>query len=172
MGALAEHGGEVTRDSEVLKPAAVKYWYSILQPQHPTMGPRNARESRTLCRALDLLTEKRYGEAADLIAQRLKALERALVDGHWDRAVWCELLSPEGTTLLDRDEDRMVAAEQLLQARLRPRQAWQPHYQSNYQHKDQNGHQASDPTDGKGKGKDKGKKAKGQDGKGKNGKRQ
>ena len=115
-----------------------------MNTKHPTMGPRYSREARTVCRALDLLAERKYGECADLLAQPLKALERALVDGHWDRAVWCELLAPDSITLMDRDEDRMLAQEQQLEQRLRPRTTWTP--------------PQGDKGSGKGKpGKDKGK---------------
>eukprot|EP00959_Pyramimonas_sp_CCMP1952_P287043 6002807-Pyramimonas_sp.AAC.1 len=70
----------------------MRYWFAILQPQNPSMRPRNARETKTICTALDLLAEERHGEAADLLGQ--KAIERALKDGHWQRAAWCELTPP------------------------------------------------------------------------------
>ena len=126
---------------------ATKYFYSILMPAHPLMGMRNSRETRTLCRALDLLAVKEYGQAADLIAQRVKALERNMVDNHWDRAQWAELLPPEGTTLMDREEDQMLAQEESLQNRLRGKgggYGWQDW-------------RSEKGSKGKGKGKDKGK---------------
>ena len=52
-----------------------------------------------------------------------------MVDGTWDRAQWAELLAPDGTTLLDRDEDRMLAAEQQLEGRLRERRAGPTQYE-------------------------------------------
>ncbi|CAK0794640.1 unnamed protein product, partial [Prorocentrum cordatum] len=115
----------------------------LQHPEPPSMGPRYSREARTVCRALDLLAQRKYGECADLLAQRLKALERALVDGHLDRAIWCELIAPDSIALMDRDEDRMLATEQQLEQRLRQRPAWiQPSH---------------DKGSGKGKDKDKGK---------------
>ena len=66
-----------------------------------------------------------------------------MLDGQWDRAGWCELLAPDSVTLMDRDEDRMLAQEQRLEQRLRSRGA--------------GNHQQSDKGHGKGKDKDKGK---------------
>ena len=70
-----------------------------------------------------------------------------MVDNHWDRAQWAELLPPEGTTLLDREEDQMLAQEESLQSRLRGKgssQGWQEW-------------RSDKGSKGKGKGKDRGK---------------
>ena len=85
------------------------------------------RECRTLCAALDLMATKQQGAAADLLTQRLKAVEKAIVDRHWERAQWSELLPPEGATLMDREEDQMNAKEEELQWRLRGKgwKGWQ-----------------------------------------------
>ena len=78
----------------------------ILAPQYGyRLGPRNQREMRTLCLALGLLANHRIGEAADVLAQRTKALERSAVDGTWARACHLELIPSDGATLLDKDEE-------------------------------------------------------------------
>ena len=82
------------------------------------MAGRNAREAKTLCRALDLLAKKEAGPASDLLGQHLKALEKSLVDGDWSRAQFLERLPPEGMTLVDRDEDLMVQKENEVQSRI------------------------------------------------------
>ena len=88
----------------------------VIAPAHRDMGLRNSREARSLCRALDLLAKKENGAAADLLCQRLKALEKSLSDGGtWYRAQFLELLPPDGMTLVDRDEELMVQRENELQ---------------------------------------------------------
>ena len=47
---------------------------------------------------LDLMANRDNGQLADLLAQRLKALEKSYLDGNsWGQAQWLELLPPEGT---------------------------------------------------------------------------
>ena len=99
--------------------AAMRYYYNIMMNTHASMGLRNSREAKTLCRALDLAADRRYGALADLLAQRLKSIEKAVADGNWNRAQWFELLPPEGTTMLERDEDYMVTREEQLERRLK-----------------------------------------------------
>ena len=55
-----------------------------------------------------------------MLACRLKAVEKSVVDGGWWRATFLELIPPTDSTLLDRDEEEMLRAEEDLQARLRP----------------------------------------------------
>ena len=55
----------------------------------------------------------------NLAESDLPRLEKAIVDKHWERAQWSELLPPEGATLMDREEDYMGAKEEELQHRLR-----------------------------------------------------
>jgi len=117
---LVCHGGEATHIEEGKTPAAATvYFHSVFMPSHRDIGLRNSREGRTLCRGLDLLANREYGQLADLLAQRLKALEKSYLDGnHWSQAQWLELLPPEGTTLLDRSEEYMASREEELSGRL------------------------------------------------------
>ena len=55
-----------------------------------------------------------------MAAQRLKAIERAVVDGNWSKAQFLELIGPEGTTLLDKAEEVFLNREAELDQRLRP----------------------------------------------------
>ena len=97
---------------------ASTYYHVVLYPAHRMMGMRNGREAKTLCRALDLLAKRETGAAADLLCQRVKALEKSLGDGDWSRAQYLELLPPEGMTMVDRDEELMVQRENELQVKI------------------------------------------------------
>ena len=144
---------------------ASAYYHVVLAPSHRPMGARNTREAKTLCRALDLLAKKDTGAAADLPGQRLKALEKSMVDGDWTRAQFLELLPPEGTMLVDRDEDLMVQRENELQAKIEGKGGkqqrsslgwWGPRFEGTWK-----GSKGKDRNKDKGKGKPKGGGAKG-----------
>ena len=96
---------------------ALNYFHAIFKPAHHWMGLRTAREMETLALVLDSLADGSFGAAADLVAQRLKALERSTWDGHWERAQWVELLEPEGASLMEDDEQHMVDRESRLRQR-------------------------------------------------------
>ena len=57
----------------------------------------------------------RFEAAADVVAQRVKALERATVDGHWSSAQFLELIPPDSSTLLERGEEVYLAKKYLLE---------------------------------------------------------
>ena len=155
--------------------AATPFFLMVTIPQYNNlMTLRSRREMRTLSKALDLLALQKTGEAADLLAQRLKALERFIVDGNWTKAQYLELLPPEQSTLLDKDEDMMLTKEAALDHKLRARpggDGWRADHGQWHQGdrdggrdhgQDQDGHRGGDgpPRDGarKGKGKGKGKR--------------
>ena len=60
------------------------------------MGLRNSREALTLATAMDALLRGNAGGAMDVLAQRLKALERSIVDSNWQVARWMELIPTRG----------------------------------------------------------------------------
>ena len=142
--------------------AALSYLLAIMIPNHrQAMGMRNLRELRTVGTCLDMLARGQAGEAADVLAQRFKALEKASVDGTWERAQYLELVPPEGASLLDRDEEAMAAKELEADLRLRGRGS----FQRAWQHEEEGAGEgkAAVPRggkDGKGKGKKGGKKGK------------
>ena len=139
---------------------ASAYFHVVLAPSHRDMGQRNSREARTLCRALDLLAKKETGAAADLLCQRLKALEKSLADqGMWTRAQFLELLPPEGMTLVDRDEDLMVQRENELQVKIKGKGTAYGKDQGSW--KDQDSWEGWKADKGKGEDKDKGENKKG-----------
>ena len=82
------------------------------------MSARSQREALTLGKALDLLAEGKPGAAADTLAQRLKAVEKAAREGgRWDQAEFLELIPPAGPSLAERSEEFMAAKEVRLAVR-------------------------------------------------------
>ena len=81
MGANPADRGELT------PPSAVHYFHTMIVPQlGQRLGMRAHRETRTLCAALDMLARKLPAHAADVLGQRLKAIEKSCHDGHWQAA--------------------------------------------------------------------------------------
>ena len=106
---------------------ATACYLGIFVPTHSARAHhRTMRELRCWCRALDLLARGENSQAADLAAQRVKAIERSIVDGNWSRAQHLELIDPEGATLLDKSEDLMLAKEAEREARVKApnREQW------------------------------------------------
>ena len=66
----------------------------------------------------------RPAQAADLLTQRLKALEKATTEAHWGSAQFLELLSPESAGLLERDEEVYTNREYLLEMKLKNMDPW------------------------------------------------
>ena len=65
----------------------------------------------TIAVILDHLALGRTRSAADVCAQRLKALELASTSGTWDRAQFIELVEAEGATLVDKEEEYIATRE-------------------------------------------------------------
>lgn len=60
---------------------------TVLCPQlGAKLNLRPQREMKTLCTAMDMLAQKQPAHAADVLGQRLKALEKATMEGHWEDA--------------------------------------------------------------------------------------
>ena len=93
---------------------ATHYFLTIMAPQLGSkMNLRTQRELRTLMVAVDHLARKAPAKAADVLCQRIKALERATAEGHWNTAQFLELIPSEMSTLLERDEQAFVTKEYL-----------------------------------------------------------
>ena len=101
-------------------PAAVQYYLTVLYPQHKEkMNLRLQRELRTLSQSLDYLSLGDIERCADLISQRLKALEMTIHDQNWSRAQFLELIPLESAGLADTEEQRMATKEQVLEAKMK-----------------------------------------------------
>ena len=109
-----------------VKPCALSYYLAIMTPMmKDKWSLRTQRETRVLAEILDQLAINQAPTAADIIAQRLKALEQSANDNNsWKRAKFLELVA-EDTTLADRGEEQMMMkeAEQEEKFRCRPQGA-------------------------------------------------
>ena len=113
-------GAAMEGNESLTPPIAVHYLITMMIPQLGTrLNMRTQRELRTLCTALDMLARQEPAHAADLLTQRVKALEKASQDAHWGSAQYLELLSPEAGGLLDRAEEVYLNKEYLLELKLR-----------------------------------------------------
>ena len=103
-------GAGSSESREVFSPVARKYLHTILFSHHPRgeMGLRTARELETLCLIVDELLAKRTSSALDILLQRLKALERTLIDQNWNVSRWFELI-PTTEALLSKRRESMAA---------------------------------------------------------------
>ena len=87
--------------SDVGAPIATAYVHQVMRTQFPgeKMTLRNWRELLTLSQVMDLCLAGKVESGMDMMAQRIKAIERSLVDGSWNQARWMELI-PTGDALL------------------------------------------------------------------------
>ena len=106
-------------DKEAAPASARSYYLRVLLTKYTDMKQRNSREMFTLSVLLDHLARGRTRRAADLAAQRLKAIERSMRDkGSWDAAQFLELLPTEGDSMMEKEEELVIARERELQRRL------------------------------------------------------
>ncbi len=80
MKALVICGGEET-STEKIPVAAVSYLLRVIKPTHPTLSIINSCEAMTLATVLDKLALGQTAAAADVVANRMKAIEKSLADG-------------------------------------------------------------------------------------------
>eukprot|EP00435_Cladocopium_sp_Y103_P067141 s738_g29.t1 len=101
-------------------PVAMNHILTVLLPSLGSKaGLRSIRELKTLGGILDHLAAGSLSRAADVVSQRIKAVERATHEGHWGAAQFLELLPPENSMLLERDEEMYLAKEYLMDQRLK-----------------------------------------------------
>ena len=124
---------DVTRDGEAINPPAGSlptpavaraFFLRVLLMKYPNMGARYKRELKTLCVLLDMTSLGKGAQVADIIAQRVKAIEKAVSDGgNWARAQYLELVEPENATMLTKDEE--IEANRQYKAETALNQSWQ-----------------------------------------------
>ena len=97
-----------------------RYLQTILFARHSErdMGMRNARELRTLAKALDAITAGNIALAADTLTQRWKAVETSIADGGWNLARHLELLPAHDVGLTLDGERAVIARAELERSRL------------------------------------------------------
>eukprot|EP00435_Cladocopium_sp_Y103_P045195 s780_g12.t3 len=97
------------------------YISQVILTQHPpaSIGVRNHRELLTLGRGIDMLVQGQLPELGDLLMQRLKALETALVDQSWNSARHQEIIPPHAASLTTVAERRQTAKLELASNKLK-----------------------------------------------------
>ena len=105
--------GEATEWERMAMPAVAKsYFLRMTMVAHPMMGMRSSREIQTLSVVMGFLANGKYHRAADVLAQRLKALEQVVVEGGWEKAAFLELFEAPNTAVLSKDEELLLVKEQ------------------------------------------------------------
>eukprot|EP00438_Fugacium_kawagutii_P016768 Skav231119 [mRNA] locus=scaffold7:90570:104623:- [translate_table: standard] len=109
------------QDGKNLTPSTgTSYFLTVLVPQYrEKLSLRTSRELRSTAKALDLIAQGHQDRAADVLAQRYKALEVSLADQSWSRAQHLELIPAEGAILTEHDELVMATREQKDEIRMR-----------------------------------------------------
>lgn len=108
-------GAPLTRaaGTELTPATATSYLLTILIPSYKErLGVRLLRELRTFAAAFDSAASGDIETTADILCQRMKALELHLNDGSWQRAQYLELIIPEGAGLAEQEEQRMAARDE------------------------------------------------------------
>lgn len=145
-------GGPTDAREQLTPKVALNHVLTILLPNlGGKVGVRTTRELKTLGLIMDHLSMSNPSRAADVVAQRIKALEKATIEGHWGQAQHIELLPPENTLLIEKDEETFAAREYLLEQKLRQ-------YERGPQRKEAEGKGKGKSPRSKGKGEAKGDK--------------
>ena len=96
-----------------VRPVAHMYFLAIMTPAlQAKWTQRTQRELKIATSLLDLLVEGQGAEAADILAQRVKALEKSVHDNNlWRKAKHLELIEMDDAALVDQGEEDMMAKE-------------------------------------------------------------
>ena len=99
------------------------YIHMIVFTEHSRekMGLRNSRELISLGLIADLLLKGQVAKSLAVVIQRIKAIERSILDNTWQTARWYELIPTGESHLTSRSEAKTAAryekAEQDLKRR-------------------------------------------------------
>jgi hypothetical protein len=104
--------GERAEWSRTAAPSSGKMYYMRhIKPETSHHQVRNLREMKTICTALDHIAMGRAGQAADVLSQRLKAVELATKENDWSRACFLELVEEDTANLVSTDEQLLIRKE-------------------------------------------------------------
>ena len=140
-----------------VKPVAHMYFLAFMTPAlQAKWTQRTQRELKVATTLLDLLVEGRGAEAGDILAQRIKALEKSAQDSNqWRKAKHLELVEADDAALVDPGEEEMMAKEAEREDKTRKGSGWSE--QEPWRKGRGKGAPGPDPrrkgTDAKGKGK-------------------
>ena len=103
----------------ITDPVCLRYFTTVFVPSFPVekVGIRTHRELQTLAMCLDSLGKGDLAQTADMLMQRMKAVELASREG-WTLATQLELLPRTASGLTSLSEHRKAARAQLLQHKL------------------------------------------------------
>ena len=121
MRHLAGRGGASLEDIDELPAKVMTYLQSVWGGAHTTteMGMRNAHELQMVGECLDLLLSGDPAQLGDTLMQRLKAIQQAVTDGHWNVARHLEILDRDGATLASPAERREAVRGELFESKIR-----------------------------------------------------
>ena len=99
-------GGDGSNDE--LATVVVHYLDSVFHGAHPQSSTslRNSRELRTIAECIDALLAGYLPHLGDLLIQRLKAVQTAVVEGNWNLAQHLELIPTSGSNVVSPAELR------------------------------------------------------------------
>ena len=105
-GFLAQRGGaDIETNSDELATGLLQYLTSVFHGAHPqsSMSLRNSRELRTRAECIDVLLAGDLPHLGDLLMQRLKAVQTAVVEGNSNFAQHMELIPATGSNVVTHD---------------------------------------------------------------------
>lgn len=116
MESATGFGGAETKPSQTgkpLQPVAHMYYLAIVTPHlRDKWTQRTQREVKVATTLLDLMVSGQGPEAADILAQRIKALEKSVTDNNqWRKARYLELVEADEAALIDPGEEDMMTRE-------------------------------------------------------------
>ena len=121
-------GGETKslKRTMTVRPVAHMYYLAIMTPAlQSKWTQRTQRELKIATTLLDLLVEGKGAEAGDVLAQRIKALEKSAQDSNqWRKAKHLELVEPDDAALVDQGEEDMMAKEAEREDKTRKGPGW------------------------------------------------
>ena len=106
--------------NDELATGVLQYLISVFHGAHPqsSMSLRNSRELRTIAECIDALVAGDLPHLGDLLTQRLKAVQTAVVEGNWNFAQHLELIPTSGSNVVSPAELRAAQRAQIDQMRL------------------------------------------------------
>eukprot|EP00435_Cladocopium_sp_Y103_P021590 s619_g5.t1 len=122
-------GGAETKPEEKsgeVRAVAHMYFLAVMTPAlRDRWSPRTQRELKICTSLLDLMVLGKGPEVADILAQRVKALEKSVQDNNqWRRAKHLELIEGEDAALVDQGEESMMMKEAEREDKLRRGSNW------------------------------------------------
>ena len=104
--------------SQALPVVAKAFHLRVTSTKFPDGNKRSLLEAHFVAHVLDHLAARRYGQAADLLAQRYTAIEAVLGGMPWEKAKFLELIGEEDSSLVGQSERALVANETAMEMKV------------------------------------------------------